>query len=447
MPLPLRCPIGLEMLDMAMAGVIDPAEDPAAARRSEQGVDAPDLRVFVFALFFIFGGITSLNDVIIPKLKELFTLSYGQALLVQSAFFFAYLVFSIPGAAIVRRAGYMRTASIGLLIMMAGCLMFIPASSSAHFGVFLFALFVLAAGITIVQVVANPLISLLGPTATAPSRLTFAQAFNSLGTTIFPYVGSILILGGLANVDSTKLEGVALAAYRVAETRVVVHTYIGLAIALAIVAAVVWTRRNRLQEAQDQTGSMFHAFTLLARPRFAFGTLCIFLYVGAEVAIGSLIVNYLEQASVMGLDAESAGKHVPFYWGGALIGRFLGSGILRVASPGKVLTAFATGSIALILISANSTGAVSAWTLLAIGMCNSIMFPTIFTLASAGLGPRAAEGSGVLATAIVGGAVIPPLTGHLADTFGLHAALTVPAVCYVVIGAFGFFLRARPATN
>jgi FHS family L-fucose permease-like MFS transporter len=431
---------------MVSAGAVDPAKDPQAAKAASTGVDAPDLRWFVFALFFIFGGITSLNDVIIPKLKDLFTLSYAQVLTVQSAFFGAYFLFSIPGAAIVRRAGYMVTASIGLLVMMAGCLAFVPASASASFGVFLIALFVLAAGITIVQVVANPLISLLGPPESASSRLTFAQAFNSLGTTIFPYVGSILILGSLSKVDASKLQGAALSAYRVTETRVVEHTYIGLAIALAIVAAVVWMRRNRLHEAQDRTGTMFHAFTLLRRPRFAFGSLCIFLYVGAEVAIGSLIVAYLEQASTLGLDAESAGKHVPYYWGGALIGRFVGSAILKLTAPGKVLAAFASAAIVLILISANSTGAASGWTLLAIGLANSIMFPTIFSLASEGLGVRAAEGSGVLATAIVGGAIIPPLAGHIADTAGLHVALAVPALCYLVIGGFGIFAWRHPVT-
>ena len=417
----------------------------AAAGDSAHGYDAPDLRVFVFALFFIFGGITSLNDVIIPKLKELFTLNYAQALLVQSAFFAAYAIVSIPAAAIVRRAGYMRSAVIGLLTMMAGCLLFIPASASATFGVFLFALFVLAAGITIVQVVANPLISLLGKPKTAHSRLTFAQAFNSLGTTIFPYVGSVLILGGLATVDASKLTGAALDAYRAAETKTVVHTYIGLAIALAIVAAVVWTRRNRLNEEQSHSGSILKAFDLLGRPRFGMGAACIFLYVGAEVAIGSLIVNYLMQPGVMGLTDQAAGKHVPFYWGGALVGRFIGAYLLSRVSPGKMLAAVATGSIALILISANTAGAVSGWSLLAIGLCNSIMFPTIFALASEGLGKRTAEGSGVIATAIVGGAIIPPLTGMLADTSGsLHFALLLPALCYAVILAYGIYAR-RPA--
>ena len=195
-----------------------------------------------------------------------------------------------------------------------------------------------------------------------------------------------------------------------------------------MIAAVVWTRRNRLKEEQDQTGSIFHAFTLLKRPRFAMGAACIFLYVGAEVAIGSVIVLYLMQASVFGIGDQAAGNYVPYYWGGALVGRFIGSWVLTRVAPGKVLAAVATGAIALILISANTTGALSGYALLAIGLMNSIMFPTIFSLASEGLGKRAAEGSGVIATAIVGGAIIPPLTGKIADVTGsMQFSLTLPA--------------------
>ena len=423
-----------------------PASDPASSSGRDGYIDAPDLRMFVFGLFFIFGGITSLNDVVIPKLKELFTLSYFQAMLIQSAFFAAYFFCSIPAAAVVRRVGYMRAATIGLLTMMAGCLLFIPASRSGMFVLFLVALFVLASGITMVQVVANPLISLLGPPATAPSRLTFAQAFNSLGTTIFPYVGSVLILGGLAAVDITTLTGAALDAYRTAETQMVVKTYLGLAAAIALVAAVVWSRRNRLTEPPSETGSILKAFDLIKRPRFGLGALCIFLYVGAEVAIGSLIVSYLMQANVMGLPEQVAGKMVPFYWGGALIGRFIGAGVLRMLSPGKVLAFVAAAVIVLLLISANTSGAVAGWSLLAIGLFNAIMFPTIFTLASTGLGPRTAEGSGVICVAIVGGAVIPPLTGHAADIGGsLQLALAIPALCYLVIAAFGLYAARRPS--
>jgi FHS family L-fucose permease-like MFS transporter len=401
------------------------------------------LRAFVFVLFFAFGGITSLNDVLIPKLKLLFTLSYRDVMLVQSAFFAAYFIVSLPAAALVRRIGYMRSAVVGLVTMMAGCLLFGPASTHGAFALFLFALFVLAAGITTVQVVANPLISMLGAPATASSRLTFAQAFNSLGTTIFPYVGSALILGSLATIDPKTLSGGALDVFRATETRVVVDTYLALAAAIAVLALCVWARRKALAETPAERVSVLRSFDLLTRPRFAFGALCIFLYVGAEVAIGSLIVNYLMQASVLGISAEQAGKHVPFYWGGAMVGRFIGAYLLRIIAPGKVLAAAATTAIGLIAISSNTAGEVSGYSLLAIGLCNSIMFPTIFTLASQGLGKRAAEGSGIICMAIVGGAVVPIVTGKAADLSNLKWALVVPAACYAGIVLFGWWANRQ----
>jgi FHS family L-fucose permease-like MFS transporter len=408
--------------------------------RAEAGQDAADLRLFVFALFFIFGGITSLNDILIPKLKELFTLSYAQVMLVQSSFFGAYLI-SIFAAAIVKKVGYMRAAVVGLLTMMAGCLLFVPASLSAVFEVFLLALFVLAIGITIVQVVTNPLISLLGKPETAHSRLTFAQAFNSLGTMIFPFAGSILILASISKIDPSTLSGAALSLFRRQETRTVIETYLGLAAALAILAWLVWRRRDRLVETLSAHADILKSFDLLTRPRFAFGTACIFLYVGAEVAIGSMIVNYLEQANTLGLMAEDAGKHVPYYWGGALVGRLIGAYVLRLVSPGKALAFNAIMVVVLILVSANSVGWISGWSLLAIGLFNSIMFPTIFSLASEGLGERTADGSGLLCVAIVGGAVVPLITGRAADLMGLKAALVVPAICYLGILGFGIFAR------
>src|SRR6476646_2380214 len=235
------------------------------------GVDAPNLRYFVMALFFIFG-------VIIPKLKELFTLNYTQAMLIQFCFFTAYLVIGIPGAQLVKKIGYMRGAVVGLLTMMVGCLLFIPASATATYGLFL-----RASGVVVVQVVSNPLISLLGPAKTVQSRLTFAQAFNSLGTTIFPRVGSALILGGLAGVSAAQLSGAALDQYRTDETRAIVSTYIGLAVALAVIAAVVWAFRNKLPGEKDGHSPSLAGFSLLKRTRFGFGALCIFLYVGGEV--------------------------------------------------------------------------------------------------------------------------------------------------------------------
>jgi MFS transporter, FHS family, L-fucose permease len=408
-------------------------------------IDAPQLRLFVMALFFIFGGITSLNDIIIPKLKELFTLTYTQAMLVQFCFFTAYLVIGLPGAALVKRIGYMRGAVAGLLLMMTGCLLFIPASQTATYGVFLLALFVLASGVVIVQVVSNPLISLLGKAETTHSRLTFAQAFNSLGTTVFPYFGAILILGGLAAVSADKLSGVELDAYRTAESQAIVNGYLGLAIALAIVASVVWMFRNTLKGEQHEPSSLLGGFKLLQRPRFGYGALCIFLYVGAEVSIESLIVNYLMQAHVMGLEEQAAGKLIGLYWGGAMVGRFIGSAVLRVVSPGMVLATVSAGAISLILISISTTGSVSGYSLLAIGLMNSIMFPTIFSLACEKLGARAADGSGIINVAIFGGAVIPLLTGMIADATGsLAQAFILPAICYAIIAGFGLFAR-RPA--
>ena len=402
------------------------------------------LRLFVFALFLLFGGITSLNDVIIPKLKALFTLNYAQAMLVQFAFFIAYFLISVPGAAIVARIGYMRTAALGLMTMTAGCLLFIPASSSGLFGAFLLAIFVLGSGITIVQVVANPLISRLGRPQTAHSRLTFAQTFNSLGMTIFPYVGSALILGSLSNAGPTRLSGQALALFRTHETQIIVRTYIALATALTVVAISVWIARNKLVETPGEMPTLRRYLCLLKIPRFSYGTLCIFLYVGGEVSIGSLIVNYLMQSSVWAMGSEAAGKHIIFYWGGAMVGRFIGAYTLRIFSPGKVLACHAVVAIVLLLISANTVGVVSGWSYLAVGLFNSIMFPTIFTLACEGLGPRAAEASGIICAAIVGGAVVPWITGRMADLTSLKTALIIPAICYAIICGFGVFAR-RPA--
>ena len=421
------------------------AATTAGAPADTDYIDAPQLQLFVMGLFFIFGGITSLNDVIIPKLKELFTLNYTQAMLVQFCFFTAYLVIGIPGARLVKKIGYMRGAVAGLVTMMAGCLLFIPASQTATYALFLLALFVLASGVVIVQVVANPLISLLGKPQTVHSRLTFAQAFNSVGTTVFPYFGAILILGSLATVTADQLSGVELDAYRTAESQAIVHGYLGIAAALAVVAGVVWLFRNALKGEQHEASSGLAGLDLLGRKRFGFGALCIFLYVGAEVSIGSLIVSYLMQEHVMGLAEQSAGKLIAYYWGGAMVGRFIGSAVLRVVSPGKVLAAVAIGAIALIALSTHSTGALAGYSLLAVGLMNAIMFPTIFTLACEKLGARAADGSGIINVAIFGGAVIPLLTGMIADATGsLALSFVLPAACYAVIAGFGWYAR-KPA--
>ncbi|MEQ5787392.1 sugar MFS transporter [Erythrobacter sp. NFXS35] len=429
---------------MALAPGLATSTDPLPIEEDGPQVDAPGLNYFVFALFFIFGGITSLNDVIIPKLKELFTLSFFEASLVQFWFFIAYAVVGVPGARLVKKLGYMRGAVAGLLAMMTGCLLFIPASQTALFPMFLFAYFILATGVVLVQIVANPLISVLGPVRTTHSRLTFAQAFNSLGTTIFPYFGAILILGSIAGVTAAELSGAQLAAYRTAESQAIMNGYLGLAAALAVVAGVVWLFRTRLKGEKHEHTSLAEGLALLKRPRFGYGAACIFLYVGAEVAIGSFIVNYLMQAEVLNLPEQSAGKLISLYWGGALVGRFIGSAVLRMVSPGLLLATVAAGAITLIAISANSTGTIAGYSLLAVGLMNAIMFPTIFSLACEKLGPRAADGSGIINVAICGGAVVPVLYGALADATSLAFALVLPAACYAIIAGFGIFAR-RPA--
>ncbi|MEL1251369.1 sugar MFS transporter [Aurantiacibacter gilvus] len=473
---------------MALAPDVSSSTDPVPVTDDHPPVHAPGLNYFVFGLFFIFGGITSLNDVIIPKLKELFTLSYTEAMLVQFCFFAAYLIIGIPGARLVKKIGYMRGAVAGLGTMILGCLLFIPASQTATYPIFLGALFILASGVVIVQVVANPLISLLGKPSTTHSRLTFAQAFNSLGTTVFPIVGAAVILGSLADVSADQLTGEALQAYRAAESEAIWQGYLGVAALIALVAAAVWMFRHRLPHdskimgdgelvstgrylvglALAATGAFvalqvsgwlgvllillapalwLYDNDLLKRARFSYGALCIFLYVGAEVSIGSIIINYLSTERVLGEPEGVIGWMIGLYWGGAMVGRFIGSGALRLFSPGKILAFNATGSIVLIVISALTSGELAAYSLLAVGLMNSIMFPTIFSLACEKLGPRAADGSGIINVAIFGGAVVPLLYGVVADATGgdLALAMVIPIVCYAIIAGFGIFAR-RPAT-
>lgn len=473
---------------MALAPDVSSSTDPNPIEDDDTPpVNAPGLQYFVFGLFFIFGGITSLNDVLIPKLRELFTLNYTEGMLVQFCFFAAYLLIGIPGAKLVKRIGYMRGAVAGLATMIVGCLLFIPASQTATYAIFLGALFILASGVVIVQVVANPLISLLGPPSTAHSRLTFAQAFNSLGTTVFPIVGAAVILGSLADLSADQLEGAALQAYRAAESEAIWQGYLGVAALIAVVAAAVWMFRNRLPHDARTMGegelvssgrylmglalAAIGAFValqvsgwlgvliillapalwlydndLLKRSRFSYGALCIFLYVGAEVSIGSIIINYLSTERVLGEPESVIGWMIGLYWGGAMVGRFIGSAALRMFSPGKILAFNATGAILLIIISALTSGELAAYSLLAVGLMNSIMFPTIFSLACEKLGPRAADGSGIINVAIFGGAVVPLLYGVVADASGgnLALAMVIPVVCYAIIAGFGVFAR-RPA--
>lgn len=395
----------------------------------------------VVALFFIWGGLTSLNDILIPKLKGLFSLSYTEAMLSQFAFFMAYFIVSIPAGALIARIGYIKGIVVGLATMAVGCLMFVPASSSGIYSSFLAALFVLAAGITILQVGANPLIANLGDPSTSHSRLTLAQAFNSLGTTLFPPVGALIILGSMNKVDPAALAPAERATFLIEEAAVIGHAYITIAVILLAVALFFFLRRSAITGGLGASASLAGSFALLRRKRLAGGVAALFLYVGAEVAIGSMLVNYLTQDRVMGLSEQMAGTMIALYWGGAMVGRFVGAVLLRRFRPGLVLGAVCIGAVMLIALSALSAGAVAGYAILAVGLMNAIMFPTIFSLGIEGLEEQTPQGSGLLCMAIVGGALIPLLTGAVADATSLAAALAIPAACYLLIAVYGWSAR------
>jgi len=384
--------------------------------------------------------------VLIPKLKDLFSLSYAEAMLIQFAFFTAYAVVSLPAGGLVGRLGYGRGIVAGLAIMGCACVLFVPAAASASYPLFLGALFILAGGITILQVAANPLIANLGDPDSGSARLTLAQAFNSLGTTVMPYFGARLMLGDIAHESSADLSGSELVAFQAREAAVVGHSYLGLAVALFLVAASFWLWRDRLGSGGRAATFSGSLQLLRRRPRLAFGVAAIFLYVGAEVTIGSFLVSYLMQSSTLGLTERDAGQHISLYWGGAMVGRFIGALLLRRIAAGRLLSIVALGAATLALLSAASHGAIAAWTLLAVGVMNAIMFPTIFSLAVERMGHETPRASGLLCMAIVGGAIIPVLAGSVADASSIAMALTVPALCYVVIAGFGWHAR-KPATQ
>jgi FHS family L-fucose permease-like MFS transporter len=382
-----------------------------------------------------------LNDVLIPKLKALFALNYAEAMLTQFAFFMAYFIASLPGGNLIARVGYLKGIVIGLGTMAAGCVLFVPASSSGQYVMFLGALFVLAAGITVLQVAANPLIAQMGDPATASSRLTLAQAFNSLGTTIFPPIGGAIILGSMAKADPTLLIESDRARFLAQESAIIGSAYVGIATILALVAAYFWVRRASLPFVGEEAVSLGGSLGLLGRARLRGGVISIFLYVGAEVAIGSMLINYMAQPQTMGITAEAGARLIALYWGGAMIGRFIGSYALRRFHPGVVLAAVCLGAVALIAASAATSGPFAGYSLLAVGLMNSIMFPTIFSLGVEGLAERTPQGSGLLCMGIVGGALIPLLFGAVADRTSLGAALVVPMVCYSFIALYGWSTR------
>jgi FHS family L-fucose permease-like MFS transporter len=404
----------------------------------DSGLNYTGPLVMVTTLFFMWGFLTCLNDILIPHLKAIFDLNYAQVMLVQLAFFGAYAVFSIPAGFITERVGYKPMMVAGLLTMAVGALLFVPAAMVPSFPLFLAALIILAGGITVLQVAANPYVALLGPSKTASSRLTLTQAFNSLGTAIAPWFGGILILATApkAAEEIAKMLPAELQTYRIDQASSVKLPYIGIAVALVVLAVVIGL--FKLPHIPEAEGG--HAVvkddSIWKHPNLVLGAIGIFTYVGAEVAIGSFLVNYLHEPNIGNLSLETAAKVLSIYWLGAMVGRFIGSYVLRHMPPRKVLAANAFIAAALVCISMASTGHVAMVSILAIGFFNSIMFPTIFTLGIEGLGPLTGEGSGMLNTAIVGGAIIPFVQGFIADRMGIHHAFFLPAICYLYIVFF-----------
>ena len=395
-------------------------------------------------LFFIWGFITCLNDILIPHLKAVFTLSYTQAMLIQFCFFAAYFVMSVPSGYLVEKLGYKNGIVVGLLIAGLGCLLFYPAAGLRAYGLFLTAFFVLASGITLLQVAANPYVTVLGPAETASSRLTLTQAFNSLGTTLAPYLGSLLILSTAVKTteEIKRLSITELSTYQAAEAAAVQQPYLFLAALLLLMAAVFACLKLPKITVESSVSAQV-AGSAWQYPHLVLGALAIFLYVGGEVAIGSFMVNFLGEAQVAGLPEAEAGKYVSLYWGGAMLGRFVGAAVMQKLRPASVLMFNALAAVGLVLTAIFASGTLAMWSLLAVGLCNSIMFPTIFSLALGGLGEHTGQGSGILCAAIVGGAIVPLLQGILADQIGLQHALLVPVLCYLYIAYFGHRLRQQ----
>jgi len=419
--------------------------------------------IFVTTLFFLWGFITVLVDSLVPRIKDVFEMTYGRTILVQSAFFIAFFVVSLPAGAILSKIGYKKGIVLGLLIMACGCLLFYPASEFRSFVVFMMGYFTLASGITVLQVAANPYVALLGSEAGASSRLNLSQAFNSLGTTIAPIVGALFLLSNSvkSSEEIEQLSELAKTEYYAQEASTVQVPFLFIA-GFIVFLAIVFAFINLPKVVEQSPNKGYKA--LLKNKMMLLGALGIFVYVGAEVAIGSsFMINYFESMSLGAIVAENQtmmsiantiastfnktfsdsdpksllGVFVIFYWGGAMIGRFVGAYLTKIMKPGKVLAIFATLAAAMVLISISTVGLISMWSILAVGLFNSIMFPTIFTLTLDGLGDLKAQASGLLCMAIVGGAVVPFIFGNLIDFFDFKVAFFLPILCYLYILLFG----------
>jgi len=398
------------------------------------------------SLFFMWGFVTVLNDILVPHLKAIFELNYAKVMLIQFAFFSAYFIFSIPSAKLIDWIGYQKTMVVGLVTVGAGALLFLPAASAASYTLFLCALMVLAAGITALQVAANPYVAVLGPEKTSSSRLNLTQAFNSLATMVGPYLGGMLILSGNPKtVDEIRnMSAQALQAYRVQEASTVKTPYLIIGLTLLVLSVVMGLLKLPPMPQAERHGQSGPKISLWKYRHLVLGTLAIFVYVGAEVSIGSFLINYFTQKEIGNITEVAASRLLVFYWGGAMVGRFIGSAVLQKVKTGTVLGTNAIVACTLVCVSMLTSGHVAMWSILLVGLFNSIMFPSIFTLGIAKLGPLTGDGSGMLVMAIVGGAILPVIQGAIADRIGIHHAFFIPAICYLYI--FYYAIRgSRPA--
>ncbi len=398
----------------------------------------------VTTLFFMWGFVTCLNDILIPHLKAIFDLNYAEVMLVQFAFFSGYFVFALPAGKIIDLIGYKRSMVAGLLTMAFGAILFLPAASVPAFTFFLAALIVVAAGMTVLQVSANPYVSVLGPPETASSRLNLTQAFNSLGTTIAPYFGSILILSSAPKsaVETRQMAPDVLQAYRLHEASTVKLPYLVIALVLVALAVVIALYKlpvlSTIEDSKSGDPIGRTGVSVWKHRNLVLGIVGIFVYVGAEVAIGSFLINYFTQQEIGAMSAKQAAGYVSFYWGAAMIGRFIGSAVLQKVRAGSLLGGVAIVACLLVTVSMLTFGSVAMWSIILVGLFNSVMFPSIFTLGIAGLGPLTSKGSGLLVAAIVGGAIIPVVQGAIADRIGIHHAFILPVLCYLYIAYYGF---------
>lgn len=441
-----------------------PLKNVSAPGYAEDTPTTTDTRAMTVAavVFFSFGFLTCLNDVISPHLKSIFFLDYSQMQNVPFYFFSSYFVFSYPAGKLVEKLGYKKATVVGLLVMALGALGFLPAAQFASFPMFLAALVVLAGGMTFVQVAINPYVTVIGPPNTAASRLNLAQAFNSVGTFIAPAIGTALILRNAKPPLTTDqlhiLSVVEQQLYRAEQASTVRVPYMIIALglcllALALAVIKLKTETGVSQHTQDfRPGAFAEALTarpdsIWRHPWLICAAIGIFVYVGAEVSIGNLLVSYMGLPNIAALPAATAGYFLMVYWGGAMVGRFIGSAILQKVRTGWLLGLAAVGAFALVIISLFTSGHLAMAAVLAVGFCNSIMFPSIFTLGIQDLGPLTSKGSSLLIASILGGAIVPKLQGILANHIGLQPSFILPAMCYIYVAIFGMMAIRRPVAR